>query len=172
MYTHALPEGYMLKSTMDALMKMQQEEDVDKGLEFKIEEERAKLNPDDLTKVTKESFEAWHKKRRATRMAAMKKRDQAPKSKQGVFLTGKALMKYDETLFKNDEEGGDDDEEEVKYAKKKDEDDEDVFELRFGLDDEEEETNKDIAAARKKQNIDADLFEDAGADDLDLDDLE
>lgn len=43
-YSHCLPEGYMLKSTMEALMKMQQEEDDDKALEYKIEEERAKLN--------------------------------------------------------------------------------------------------------------------------------
>lgn len=36
----------MLKSTMEALMKMQQEEDDDKALEYQIEEERAKLNVD------------------------------------------------------------------------------------------------------------------------------
>ncbi len=45
-YAHCLPEGYMLKSTMDALMKMQIEDDENKALEYKIEEERAKLDVD------------------------------------------------------------------------------------------------------------------------------
>ena len=63
-YTHALPEGYMLRSTMEALMKMQREDDNDKGLEYQIEEMRAKLDPDKCTPVNKETFEAWRKKRR------------------------------------------------------------------------------------------------------------
>ena len=47
---------------MEALMKMQQEDDEDKALEYKIEEERAKLDVDKCTPVTKETFEAWHAK--------------------------------------------------------------------------------------------------------------
>ena len=45
-YAHALPEGYMLKSTMEALMAMQREDNADRAIEYKIEEERAKLNAD------------------------------------------------------------------------------------------------------------------------------
>jgi len=103
------------------------------------------------------------------------------KGNQSVFLSGRALMKYDSTMFKNeDEEGDDDDEEEVKYTKKVEEDDKDIHELNFGIDEEEEELNKEIAKARKKMNMDEvkeveevneELFED-DADDVDLDDLE
>lgn len=45
-------------------MKMQREDDNDKGLEYQIEEMRAKLDPDKCTPVNKETFEVWRKKRR------------------------------------------------------------------------------------------------------------
>ena len=156
---------------MEALMKMQQEDDDDKALEYKIEEERAKLDPDKCTPVTKESFEAWHAKMVKKRRKLDKEEDQKIRGKgaKGVFLTGRALLKYDEKLFKSgqsDDEGHDDDEEE-KVADKNDE--EDIHELRFGLDEEEAELNKEIAAA-KGMKIDEELFDDD--EDVDLDDLE
>jgi len=183
MYTHALPEGYMLKSTMEALMKMQREEDGDKAIEFKIEEQRAKLKHDDWTPVTQETFDIWRRKRREKFLKKRKIKDKDEQNKvrgkgnQSVFLSGRALMKYDANMFKNDEDDGDDDEEEEKYEKKVEEDDKDIHELNFGIDEEEEELDKEIAKARKKMNmnevneVDEELFEE-DADDVDLDDLE
>ena len=166
----------MLKSTMDALMKMQQEEDDDKGRELMIEEQRAKLDADKCTRVTKETFEAWHKKRREKRMKMKKEKDiedqvkAKGKGSKVVFLSGRALMKFDAKMFANDEE--DDDDEEEKYERKdQEEGDEDILELKFGLEDEEEELKKEIQAA-KNMNIDSDLFNEEEADDVDLDDLE
>ena len=173
-YTHALPEGYMLKSTMDALMKMQKEEDEDKAIEYEIEEERAKLDPEKWTPVNKETFEKWHKKRREKFLKERKEKDKQAqeqirgKGNKSVFLSGRALMKYDANMFKNEDEEGDDDEEEEKHQKKKE--DEDVHELRFGIDEEEEELNKEIEKARK-MNINEELFNE-DADDVNLDDLE
>lgn len=88
-----------------------------------------------------------------------------------VYLTGRQLFKYDETLFKNEEDDGSDDEEE-KYEKKEQEDDGEVREITFGIDEEEAELDKEIAKA-KGMKIEEDLFDDEDdADDVDLDDLE
>lgn len=102
MYTHALPEGYMLKSTMDALMKAQREENDDKGLEYEIEEQRAKLDPDKCTPVNQETFEAWRKKRREKFLKKRKEKEKKEKAEirgkgsKSVFLSGRALMKLDD----------------------------------------------------------------------------
>lgn len=45
------------------------------------------------------------------------------------------------------------------------------MELKFGLDEEEEELNREIEEA-KKMNIDQNLFNEDEADEVDLDDLE
>lgn len=162
---------------MEALMKMQQEDNDDRALEYAIEEERAKIDPDQCTPVNKESFEAWHKKRREKFLKAKQKKDKDSqveirgKGNKGVYLTGRALLKYDANLFNNeDDEEGDDDEEEKYERKAKEEGDDDIIELKFGIDEEEEELNKEIENARN-MNIDEDLF-DEDADEVDLDDLE
>lgn len=155
---------------------MRQEDEEDKGVEFKIEEERAKLDHNKCTKVDKETFEAWHKKRREKRMKKRKDKDlvdkQAVKGKgsKAVFLSGRALMKYDASMFKDVEDDGSDDEEE-KYGKVKEEGDDEIIELRFGIDEEEEELDREIEKARNL-NVDKDLFQEDDADDVDLDDLE
>lgn len=92
------------------------------------------------------------------------------KGSKAVFLSGRALMKYDASMFKNDEDSGED-EEEDKEERKGEEGDEDIIELRFGIDEEEEELDREIEKARKL-NVDKDLFQDDDADDVDLDDLE
>lgn len=156
-------------------MKMRSEEEEDKALEYKIEEERAKLKADDCTPVTKETFEAWHKKRREKLLKKRKEKDaevQAStkgKNSKVVFLSGRALMKFDASIFKNDED--DDDDEEDKYEKKEEDNGEEIHELRFGLDEEELELEKEIEAA-KGMKIDQELFDDEGVDEVDLDDLE
>lgn len=90
-----------------------------------------------------------------------------------VYLTGRQLFKYDETLFKNEEDdGSDNDDEEEKHEKKEQEDDEEVREITFGIAEEEAELDKEIAKA-KGMDIQEDLFDDADdLDDVDLGDLE
>lgn len=153
---------------------MQRDEDETKGQEYLIEEERAKLDPDKCTPITQETFDVWRRKRREKFLKKRKQKDKDDqtqirgKGNQSVFLTGRALLKYDPKMFANDEDDGDDDEEE-KYEKKE-EDDENIMELNFGIDEEEEEFNKEIEEA-KKMNIDEGLFEEED-DDVELDDLE
>jgi hypothetical protein len=178
-YAHCLPEGFMLKSTMEALMRMQQEDSDDRALEYHIEEERAKIDPDKCTPVNKESFEAWHILRREKVKKVRKLKDKENeesirgKGNKGVYLTGRALLKYDANLFKNDQDGDDPedgDEEEEKHERKVSEGDEDIHELHFGIDEDEEDLNKEIELA-KQMGIEADLF-DEEEDDVDLGDLE
>jgi hypothetical protein len=62
-YMHALPAGYVLsKDKKDAAKALEDEED-ELTLEEIIEEERAKLEHDKLTPVTKDSFFAWKKRK-------------------------------------------------------------------------------------------------------------
>jgi hypothetical protein len=170
----------MLKSTMEALMRMQQEDSDDRALEYHIEEERAKIDPDKCTPVNKESFEAWHILRREKVRNARKLKDKENeesirgKGNKGVYLTGRALLKYDANLFKNDQDGDDPEdgaeEEEEKHERKVSEGDEDIHELNYGIDYEEEELNKEIEMAQQ-MGIDTNVF-DEEEDDVDLGDLE
>ena len=170
LYAHALPEGYMLKSTMEALMKMQQEEDANKALEFQIEEERAKLNVDKCTRVTKDTFEAWHKKRKAKIMKRKKEETKTmAKAVKGSNVTGRALMKL------GVEDGEADGQEENYERKQDDEEDENIIEHKFGFDEEEEDEKAPTdapEAAENIENVDEDLFNEEDLDDVDLDDLE
>lgn len=176
-YTHALPEGYMLKSTMEALMKMQREEDAEKAKEYWIEEERAKLDPDKCTPINEETFNAWRKKRREKFLQKRKQKEKEAqtavrgKGNKSVFLSGRALLKFDPNMFKTQEDDEDDDDEEEKYEKKDEGDDGEVLELNFGIDEEEEEFNKEIEAAKKLNVVNEELFQDE-EDNVDLDDLE
>jgi len=90
---------------------MEDDED-EKTLEEIIEEERAKLPNEGLTKVTKDSFFEWKK-----RKAEQKKKDLEQKMKEESkktggkgtnILSGKALFTYDPSLFKDDENAADD----------------------------------------------------------------
>lgn len=161
---------------MEALMKMQREDDTDRAVEYEIEEERAKLDADKCTPVNAETFEAWRKKRREKFLKKRKQKDKADqqairgKGNKGEFLTGRALLKFNANLFKTEEDDDDDDQEEEKYERKQEEGDEEILELKFGLDEEEEELNREIENA-KKMNIDEGLFEEED-DNVDLDDLE
>lgn len=112
-YTHALPPGYVLQRDKKDAAKARLEEDEDElTLEEKIEEERAALPSAGLTPVTLETFNDW-KKRKAERKQKeleekMKEESKKAGSKGGHnILSGKALFKYDPTLFKDDENAAD-----------------------------------------------------------------
>ena len=62
LYTHALPDGYMLQSTFSALQQMQREEKGDKAIEYQIEDQRATLDSSKLTPVNETTFFEWKEK--------------------------------------------------------------------------------------------------------------
>lgn len=79
------------------------------------------------------------------------------------------ICRFVKEKLEGDDDG--DDEEEEKYTKKEeDEDDANIIELKFGIDEEEAELEKEIMKA--KMQINEELFEEDEADNVDLDDLE
>lgn len=114
-YTHALPQGYVLerdRKEMEKARLLGDDED-ELTLEEKIEEERAALPSTGLTPVTLDSFNDWKKRKAQRKQQEIEDRikEEAKKGdKKGMnFLSGKALFKYDPTLFKDDEEAADED---------------------------------------------------------------
>ena len=114
-YTHALPQGYVLnrdkKDAADKLKELEDEED-EKTIEEIIEEERQKLNNETLTPVNKVSFEAWKKRKAEQKQKELEERMMEAektkgKGKSSHILSGKALFKYDPTLFKDDDNAAD-----------------------------------------------------------------
>lgn len=93
-----------------------------------------------------------------------------------VFLLFSAFCRLNicrfvkEKLEGDDDGDGDDDEEEKYMKKEEDEDDANIIELKFGIDEEEAELEKEIMKA--KMQINEELFEEDEADNVDLDDLE
>lgn len=81
-------------------------------------------------------------------------------------------MKYDASMFnKNiDEDDDRDDEEDKVIEEEKKEEEEEILELNFGIDEEEQELEKQIEAARK-MGVDAAIFDADDVDDNELDDL-
>lgn len=106
-YRHALPPGYVLERERKELEKAKlaaDDDDDELTVEEKIEEERAKLPSDNLTPVTLESFKAWkiRKAERKQRELEEKMKEEAKKnasSKGAGVLSGRALFKFDPTLF-------------------------------------------------------------------------
>lgn len=164
-YTHALPPGYILQRDKKDLEKAALEDMEDElTLEEKIEEERAALPSTGLTPVTLETFQDW-KKRKAERkqkeLEAKMKEEEKKGAKGKNIMSGKALFKYDPTLFKDDEDAAD----------------EKIYEEREELEEEKEEESKavyrdfedgemlkssgdgqDGDATAATANVDADLF--------------
>lgn len=162
-YTHALPEGYVLKSTLKALEILQREQYVEKPIEDLIEEERAALKADECTPVTKETFFAWKKKKEARlekeRLAKLK----TSEKKKMVGMSGRALFKMDPNMFKDGDGVASDDEEESKEAKPVYHEFKDV--------NQEKDIDNEIERV-KAMGIEEDLFNDDELDDVDLDDLD
>lgn len=106
-----LPPGFILtRDKKDG----EEDEDGEKTIEEKIEEERALLKHDELTPVTPETFAAWKVKRAEKRAAELEQKikEQEMKGKkdksQMAFMSGKALFTYNPELFKDDENAADD----------------------------------------------------------------
>jgi hypothetical protein len=99
-----LPQGYVLEREKKELEKalMEGDDSDELTVEEKIEEERAKLPSEGLTPVTYESLMAW-KQRKAERkqkeLEEKMKEETKKTGKTGAFLSGRALFKYDPTLF-------------------------------------------------------------------------
>lgn len=115
-YRHMLPEGYVLCSKKEREANRKQAE-LDKEnqmtIEEKIEEERAALKSDDLTPVTKESFDAWkaarkEKKQKEAEEALVNSqvnadaKKKAAKGKNSV-MNGRALFSYNPDMFQDDD---------------------------------------------------------------------
>lgn len=81
-------------------------------------------------------------------------------------------MKYDANMFnKNIDDDDDRDDEEDKVIEEEKKEEEEILELNFGIDEEEQELEKQIEAARK-MGVDAAIFDaDDDVDDNELDDL-
>lgn len=134
-------------------------------LEEKIEEERAALTGA-LTPVTLETFNDW-KKRKAERKQKeledrMKEEEKKAGSKGKNILSGKALFKYDPTLFKDDEDAAD---EKIYEEREEDEDDEEEKKESYidGANDMIKSSVNGTATANGDANggdaqVDADLF--------------
>jgi hypothetical protein len=113
-YTHALPPGYILEREKKELEKAAQvDSDDELTIEEKIEEERAKLNFDALTPVTLDSFMAWKKRKAERKQQELEdklKEAEKQSGKKGAgtgIMSGRALFKYDPTLFQDDEAAAD-----------------------------------------------------------------
>jgi hypothetical protein len=104
-YTHALPPGYVLERDKKELAKAALEDDEDElTLEEKIEEERAALPSTGLTPVTLETFMDWKKRKAEKKQKDLEDRLKEEQKKAGAkggfnIMSGKALFKYDPTLF-------------------------------------------------------------------------
>ena len=114
-YTHALPQGYILERDRKEMEKARLlgEDDDEMTLEEKIEEERANLSSVNLTPVTLTSFMEWkkHKAEKKQKDLEDKMKEEAKKSSTKGYniMSGKALFKYDPSLFKDDDEAADED---------------------------------------------------------------
>lgn len=101
-YTHALPPGYVLQRDKKEIGKVDADDEDEKTIEEIIEEERAALPAEGLTPVTLNSFNDWKKRRAEKRQKELeaKMAEEAKKGAKGQnVLSGKALFKYDPTLF-------------------------------------------------------------------------
>lgn len=104
-YTHALPPGYILQRDKKDLEKAKMEEDEDEmTIEEKIEEERAKLPNEGLTRVTLESFMEWKRQKAERKERELQEKMKEEAKKAGTrggqnILSGRALFKFNANLF-------------------------------------------------------------------------
>ena len=176
-YRHALPAGYVLEREKKELekAKLAAEDDEDElTLEEKIEEERANLPSEGLTPVTMDTFLAWKQRKAERKQKELeeKMKEEAKKSassKGAGILSGRALFKFDPTLFQDDEEAAGED----IYEERNEEEEEEQKEQKDGQSDNEEDQTDDatkpvgmIKAGGKSAAVDTDLFaqEQAGAE--------
>ena len=159
-YRHCLPPGYVLKLP-EKVVKVEE-----RTLEEVLEEERAKLGHGG-TPVTLESFKKWReeKLKRKEQEIEKKRQEEIKKSKGGKgynILSGRALFKYDPSLFADDEGAVDNKE----YEEREDQNSDDENnnhpreEIKEEEDGEEEEHNEDGEEHQDGENNEED--EDGG----------
>ena len=167
-YTHALPQGYVLQREQKELEKalLAGDDSDELTVEEKIEEERAALPSDGLTPVTLETFNAWKQRKAERKQAELEERmrEEAKGKEKGQkgagVLSGRMLFKYDPTLFQDDEAAAEGD----IYEERNEEEEEDPVTKPV----EEEEMQEGAAAARRDQEeekvnteeVDTELFQD------------
>jgi hypothetical protein len=153
-YTHALPQGYVLqrekKELEKALLKGDDDDD-ELTLEEKIEEERAALPSEGLTPVTLESFQAWKVRKAERKQKELEEKLKEEAKKQGTntkgvhgVLSGRALFKFDPNLFQDDEAAADS----AVYEERNEEEEEEQKQQEGKAEEEEEKTAE----------VDEDLF--------------
>ena len=105
-YTHALPTGYVLEREKKEIEKIRLaalEDEDGLTIEEQIEEERGKLSNEGLIPVTLASFNEWKrvKAERKQKELEDRMREEAKKTggKGAGILSGRALFKFDPTLF-------------------------------------------------------------------------
>lgn len=130
--------GYVLEREKKELEQAGQDDD-EMTLEEIIEEERANLNTDDLTPVTKDTFFAWKKRKAEEKQRELeeKMKEESKKPSGKNIMNGRALFTYNPDLFEDDDNAAD----EQTYEETQEEGDEER---------KEEE--------KVEENIDKDLF--------------
>lgn len=102
-YRHCLPPGMVIIKDIP----LEKPADDDMTLEERIEEERANLQSEGLTRVTKATFEEWKLRKREEEERKVEEARQEAAKKQGgkglQVMSGRMLFKYDPTLFKDDD---------------------------------------------------------------------
>lgn len=148
-YRHALPPGFVLK-TSDELKEDEPEEETI-PLEEWIEQERSKL-PSGGTPVTFDTFNKWKEDKKKAKEEAEEKRREAEERKTGGrglnVLSGRAMFKFDPTLFLDDENAYD------RYEQREEEDEDEEDRDKEGEKDSGEEESDSEEPARKQQRSD------------------
>ena len=121
-YRHCLPVGYIIK----AKNKDEKKEKIESHIEEEIDDIRSKLNVEKGTKMTKDLFLSWKEERKKKKEKEIEEKKNAETKKQtgkgaNHGLTGRALFKFDPTLFVDDDEAVD----EKVYENREAEDDDD-----------------------------------------------
>lgn len=154
-YTHALPPGYVLNKDKKEMEKAKLEEDEDEiTIEEQIEEERAKLPTEGLTPVTYESLMEWKKRKAERKQKELEERMKEEAKKAGSkggsnILSGRALFKFDPTLFQDDEAAA-----EVYEEREEEEEEKKEVEENFINNDGDDNAN-DQEESKEQENPDA-----------------
>ncbi|KAK6105306.1 Zinc finger C-x8-C-x5-C-x3-H type (and similar) family protein [Brugia pahangi] len=110
-YRHALPSGYILKKDRKKLEEHKQLNEI--SLEELLEKERTQLKPENLTKVTLDTFIRWKKMKLRERKKKIAEEEKEKKKNirigKSVGMSGRDLFTYNPELMVQDEgdmEGG------------------------------------------------------------------
>lgn len=110
-YMHCLPQGYVLEREKKDAAKVKDDDEEEKTIEELIEEERAALPHEGLTPVTLETFMDWKRRKAEKKQQELEDKLKEVTKKTGGkgsnILSGRALFKYDPTLFTDDEAAAD-----------------------------------------------------------------